>query len=622
MLRDLKPTDNVGGFDVRPGNFLLNGATTVSGGVNFTIHSVYAVECTLLLFRPYAKIPYARLRFPDSYKIGNTYSMLVFGLDEIDFEYAYSFDGPYEPEKGIIFDKKKYILDPYAKAVIGQSGWGKKQEHEGVYKARVVNSDYDWGNCTQPKLPFEELIIYELHVRGFTQDGSSGVKNKGTFAGIREKIPYLKELGINAVEMMPIFEFDEMGSYRNYDGRQLYDYWGYNTVCFFAPNTSYESDHEHHHDHEHGHEHEHSHDEHDHEHHHDHEHTHDHEHSHDHAHTHDHMHPHIHRNIHDIFEIIDRPDASDRVKNLARRMFEIVAGAESKAHGIPVSEVHFHEVGAIDSIVDVISAAFCLEDLGIHRVVISPLSEGHGFARCQHGLMPVPVPATANIAAAQSLELTLRDVEGEMVTPTGAAIAAAFRTEAALPKKYQIEKIGIGAGNKDFAHANILRAMLLTDKTVEVETGKDGHDESSMWVMEANLDDCTGEALGYAMEVLLEAGARDVWYTPAYMKKNRPAYVLHVLTTAEKREELEQLVFSCTTTIGVRRYPVERTILPREVKEIQTRYGAAKVKICKRGGVDTCYPEYESVRAICRETGKRFMEVFHGVMEDGSISLQ
>ena len=395
---------------------------------------------------------------------------------------------------------------------------------------------------------------------------------------------------------------------------------------------------EHHHDHEHSHdehnhshdEHDHSHDEYDHEHHHDHEHTHDHEHhhahehihehehSHDHAHTHDHMHPHVHRNIHDIFEIIDRLDASDRVKNLARRMFEIVAGAESKAHGIPVSEVHFHEVGAIDSIVDVISAAFCLEDLGIHRVVVSPLSEGHGFARCQHGLMPVPVPATANIAAAQGLELTLRDVEGEMVTPTGAA----FRTEAALPKKYQIEKIGIGAGNKDFAHANILRAMLLTDKTVEVETGKDGHDESSMWVMEANLDDCTGEALGYAMEVLLEAGARDVWYTPAYMKKNRPAYVLHVLTTAEKREELEQLVFSCTTTIGVRRYPVERTILPREVKEIQTRYGAAKVKICKRGGVDTCYPEYESVRAICRETGKRFMEVFHGVMEDGSISLQ
>lgn len=366
------------------------------------------------------------------------------------------------------------------------------------------------------------------------------------------------------------------------------------------------------------HEHDHSHDGHDHEPHHDHEHNHDHEHTH----THDHMHPHVHRNIHDIFEIIDRLDASERVKDLARSMFEIVAKAESKAHAVPVSEVHFHEVGAIDSIVDVISAAFCLEDLGIHRVVVSPLSEGHGFARCQHGLMPVPVPATANIAAAEGLELTLRDVEGEMVTPTGAAIAAAFRTESALPKKYQIEKIGIGAGNKDFAHANILRAMILTDKSVEAETGKDGHDESPMWVMEANLDDCTGESLGFAMELLLKAGARDVWYTPAYMKKNRPAYVLHVLMTAEKKEELEQLIFSCTTTIGVRRYPVERTILPREVREIRTRYGAAKVKLCRRGDVDMCYPEYESVRAICLKTGKSFQEVFHAVMEDGTKTVE
>ncbi len=376
-----------------------------------------------------------------------------------------------------------------------------------------------------------------------------------------------------------------------------------------------EEEHHHDQDHEHSHkeelhEHDHSHDEH------------AHDHNHAHEHTHAHMHPHVHRNIHDIFEIIDRLDASERVKELARRMFEIVAKAESKAHAVPVSEVHFHEVGAIDSIVDVISAAFCLEDLGIHRVVVSPLSEGHGFARCQHGLMPVPVPATANIAAAEGLELTLRDVEGEMVTPTGAAIAAAFRTEKTLPKKYQIEKIGIGAGNKDFTHANILRAMILTDKTVEAVTGKDGHDESPMWVMEANLDDCTGEALGFAMERLLKAGARDVWYTPAYMKKNRPAYVLHVLMTAEKREELEQLIFSCTTTIGVRRYPVERTILPREVREIRTRYGEAKVKLCRRGGVDMSYPEYESVRAICLETGKSFQEVFRAVMEDGTKTVE
>ena len=379
--------------------------------------------------------------------------------------------------------------------------------------------------------------------------------------------------------------------------------------------------------HEHGHDHEHAHD-----HAHDHAHAHDHEHAHEHIHT----HPHSHRNINDVFEIIDRLEASERVKNMARHMFEIVAEAESKAHGIPVNEVHFHEVGAIDSIVDVISAAFCLDDLGIQRVVVSPLSEGHGFAHCQHGLMPVPVPATANIAAAEGLELRFCDVDGEMVTPTGAAIAAAFRTESSLPKNYQIEKIGIGAGNKDFSHANILRAMILTDKTIEAEnsskkivekdnvieerkaeTGKDGCDESAMWVMEANLDDCTGEALGFAMEVLFEAGARDVWYTPAYMKKNRPAYVLHVLGAEEKREELERLIFSCTTTIGVRRYAIERTILAREVKEIPTRYGMAKVKVCKRKGTDTCYPEYDSVRSICRETDKSFMEVFHGIMEDG-----
>ena len=391
---------------------------------------------------------------------------------------------------------------------------------------------------------------------------------------------------------------------------------------------------EHHHDHEHSHdEHNHSHDEHDHEHHHDHEHTHDHEHHHDHehtheheyshdyAHTHDHMHPHVHRNIHDIFEIIDRLDASDRVKNLARRMFEIVAGAESKAHGIPVSEVHFHEVGAIDSIVDVISAAFCLEDLGIHRVVVSPLSEGHGFARCQHGLMPVPVPATANIAAAQGLELTLRDVEGEMVTPTGAAIAAAFRTEAALPKKYQIEKIGIGAGNKDFAHANILRAMLLTDKTVEVETGKDGHDESSMWVMEANLDDCTGEALGYAMEVLLEAGARDVWYTPAYMKKNRPAWLLTVICKEEDVPGMEALIFAETTSIGIRRVRMERTILPRRKRKVMIPFGEVEVKICGPEGAEKCYPEYESLAEICRKTGISYAEAYQMAV-DASKNLE
>ena len=213
--------------------------------MNFTITSVYAKSCTLLLFRPTENEPYARLPFPESYRIGNTFSMIVFGLEIYEFEYAYSIDGPYDEKKGLIFDKNKYILDPYAKAVTGQSGWGVKQDNDCVYKARVVFDDYDWGNFKKKTLPLEELIIYEMHVRGFTNDKSSGVSCPGKFAAIREKIPYLKELGINAVELMPVFEFDETGASRTFEGEKLYDYWGYNTVCFFAPNTSYESDHEH-----------------------------------------------------------------------------------------------------------------------------------------------------------------------------------------------------------------------------------------------------------------------------------------------------------------------------------------------------------------------------------------
>ena len=245
MLRDLYPTDNICGYDVRPGYYDSEGAMPVRGGVNFTISSFYATSCTLLLFHPGENEPYARIPFPDSYRIGNTYAIIVFGLEVNKFEYAYSFDGPHNPKKGLIFDKNRIVLDPYAKAVTGQSEWG-KHRREQVYKARVVFNDWDWGNFKTPSIPLEELIIYELHVRGFTRHESSGVKHPGTFAAIREKIPYLKELGVNAVELMPIFEFDECGADRHYEGEQLYDYWGYNTVCFFAPNTSYEADHEHH----------------------------------------------------------------------------------------------------------------------------------------------------------------------------------------------------------------------------------------------------------------------------------------------------------------------------------------------------------------------------------------
>ncbi len=237
----LMPLDRVAGYDIRPGLYRMNGATAIPCGVSFTVQSCEATGCELLLFRYHEKEPYAVIPFPENYKIGNVYSMIVFGLEIDEFEYAYRLDGPNVPEKGLIFDKNKILLDPYAKVVSGQSQWGQHPAREDCYRARVVRDNYDWGSHAFQKQPLEDLIIYELHVRGFTYDSSSGVTYPGTFAGLAEKIPYLKELGVNAVELMPIFEFDEMGTCREVDGRQLLDYWGYNPVCFFAPNTAYES---------------------------------------------------------------------------------------------------------------------------------------------------------------------------------------------------------------------------------------------------------------------------------------------------------------------------------------------------------------------------------------------
>lgn len=246
----LLPLDVVEGFKIRPGFFRMYGACVASNGVSFTINSHGATRCTLLLFKPQASKPYARIPFPDSYRIGDTYSMLVFDIKPYEFEYAFSFDGPYEPAKGLLFNEENVLLDPYSRAVTGQRKWGEKPEggKDFEYRARVVKSNFDWGNIKQLEQPFEDLVIYETHVRGYTKDKSSGVSAPGTFAGLKDKIPYLKDLGINAVELMPIFEFDEMESARVVDGVQLYNYWGYNTVSFFAPNTSYAFNEEHNHE--------------------------------------------------------------------------------------------------------------------------------------------------------------------------------------------------------------------------------------------------------------------------------------------------------------------------------------------------------------------------------------
>ena len=237
------PMAEIAGFPVRPGIYDLNGATPLQNGVNFTIHTCGGTSCELLLFHRAQEEPFAVLPFPEAYKIGNVYSMIVYGLNIDEFEYAYRVDGPYCPEKGLLFDKNKILLDPYAKAVAGQRTWGIRWDH--TYHARVVKDRFDWGDMPQSKKELCDLIIYELHVRDFTHHPSSGVQHRGTFSGLMEKIPYLKELGINAVELMPIFEFDETMNSRTVDGKQLLECWGYNTVGFFAPNSSYAAANEH-----------------------------------------------------------------------------------------------------------------------------------------------------------------------------------------------------------------------------------------------------------------------------------------------------------------------------------------------------------------------------------------
>lgn len=346
---------------------------------------------------------------------------------------------------------------------------------------------------------------------------------------------------------------------------------------------------------------------HEHEHSHEHQHQHDHEHHHEHRHEHNHEHSHEHRNIREIYEIIDKSEASIRAKSLAKKIFDIVADAESKAHGVPVEEVHFHEVGAVDSIIDIVGTAVCIDDLDIEKVIVSPLSEGRGFVWCQHGIMPVPVPATLNIAAAHGLVLDITGNKGEMVTPTGAAIAAALKSGSRLPEHFCVKKTGIGAGNKDFDNANILRAMIIEEQACCSEK----KDSGCMWKLETNLDDCTGEAMGFTMEKLLESGAADVWYTPIYMKKNRPAYMLSVLCREEDIEDMEDIIFSNTTTIGIRRCKAERTVLDRKNEEIEVGLCGkriAKVKVCEHKNEKYVYPEYESVKALAEDSGTDFKQ--------------
>lgn len=323
-----------------------------------------------------------------------------------------------------------------------------------------------------------------------------------------------------------------------------------------------------------------------------------------HEYTHSHEYPHEHRGMKEITEIIQKSEMTVRAKKMAMRVFDILAQAESKAHGVPVEEVHFHEVGAVDSIVDIAAIAICMDNLDISNVIVPVLYEGTGFIRCQHGQIPVPVPAVTHIAETHKLKLKITDIQGELVTPTGAAVVAAFRTSDRLPEDFTMLKTGIGAGKRQYRCPGILRAMLIRETT-------DIQIKDIIWKLETDMDDCGGEMMGHVMNLLMANGAREVHYTPIYTKKNRPAYTLTVICKESEREKLENLIFSETTTIGIRRVEMERTILQREIQKKDTPVGTAIVKACTLpDGNIRYYPEYENVAELAERNQLSFRETY------------
>ncbi|WP_337395079.1 nickel pincer cofactor biosynthesis protein LarC [Dialister invisus] len=319
-------------------------------------------------------------------------------------------------------------------------------------------------------------------------------------------------------------------------------------------------------------------------------------------------HHHTHRGLAEILPMIDACDMTETAKALARKIFRIIGEAEAKAHDLPLDKVHFHEVGALDSIVDVVAAAVTFDSLHIKEVIVPKLTEGTGTVRCRHGVMPVPVPATVNIVSAYKIPMELTGAKGEYVTPTGAAIVAAISTSHQLPPSFVIKKAGLGAGKRAYTdRSGILRAFLIR--------GEENEDRDKVVKLETDIDDCSGEVLGYVMKKLFKAGAKDVHYAPIFMKKNRPAWELTVICREDKVEEMEKIIFTETTTIGIREYPLRRSILDREEKEVETVYGKASVKQVSLGKMIRSYPEYETVKKLAKKSKVPFMDVFDAVKE-------
>ena len=492
--------------------------------------------------------------------------------------------------------------------------------------------------------------------RALIVDGSSGISGDMTVAALLD-LGASEERLLAALDTLPVHGFKVRVSHVAKSGLDACDFdvqldgehenHDHDMAWLFGEDGE-EAHEEHGHCHEHGHEHGHEHC-----------HEHGHEHCHDHEHEHVHGHHHAHRSLADIHAVIEASGLTQRAKDIALAVFGELARAEAKAHGATPDTLLLHEVGAVDSIVDICAVAICLDDLGIHDVIVPSLSEGHGTIRCAHGMMPIPVPAVANLCAAAGIRLVPAPVHGELVTPTGAAIVAALRTSEELPASYRILATGYGAGKRAYQNtAGVLRVTLAqlddaseadveqaaASKQVLLGTGsrtvpertQDAHVEPAVPFaavgdddpeaphvvvkLESDLDDCTGEALGRAIELLMAAGARDAHAVPVVMKKGRPGYQLEVICDESNEEQLRDIIFATTTTIGIRSVKMRRYPLRRRPGKVITAYGPVAVKrVVTPGGIVRTYPEYASVVEASERTGVTFQEVFRAAEAAGLL---
>lgn len=346
-----------------------------------------------------------------------------------------------------------------------------------------------------------------------------------------------------------------------------------------------------------------------------HEHEHQHGHGGGHGHIHSHGHSHRHggkeRSLSDIVHIIRSSGISEKAKKLSIAVFGEIAKAEASVHGTLLSEVHFHEVGAVDSIVDIVGTAICIDMLKVDRIFCSPVHEGQGFVDCRHGRLPVPVPAVIKMLGGSGISIVTEDIQAELVTPTGFGILKTVSESCGKMPEMLVESVGYGFGKAETGRLNALRVILGTAGKPETAENR-GNEKAGdrVTLMETNIDDATGEALGYAMDRLMRAGALDVWFTPIQMKKNRPAVVLSVLCRTDDAEELSDIIFMETSTIGIRMQQLDRITLKREIRTVKTELGEVRVKLVVVRGLERVQPEYEDCARIAEKNNLSLNEVY------------